>query len=124
MRQSLSPVDRARFALERGQRIPEAALPGSIVESWRRCLDFGLDPRGSPSAVVTPFPDVARKRNASGALRSLALAEMQALHSQIAGSNFLIAFADAAGVVLDTLSDHVFADSDAGRAIIPGSVWL
>jgi transcriptional regulator of acetoin/glycerol metabolism len=124
MRQSLSPVDRARFALERGQRIPEAVLPGSIVESWRRCLDFGLDPTGSPSAVVTPFPDVARKRNASGALRSLALAEMQALHSQIAGSNFLIAFADAAGVVLDTLSDHVFADTDAGRAIIPGSVWL
>jgi sigma-54 dependent transcriptional regulator, acetoin dehydrogenase operon transcriptional activator AcoR len=124
MRQSLSPVDRARFALERGQRIPEAALPGSIVESWRRCLDFGLDPTASPSAVVTPFPDVARKRNASGALRGLALAEMQALHSQIAGSNFLIAFADAAGVVLDTLSDHVFADSDAGRAIIPGSVWL
>jgi sigma-54 dependent transcriptional regulator, acetoin dehydrogenase operon transcriptional activator AcoR len=124
MQQPLSPVDRARFALERGQRIPEAALPGSIVESWRRCLGFGLDPAGSPSAVVAPFPDVARRRNAYGALRSLALAEMQALHSQIAGSNFMIAFADAEGVVLDTLSDQVFVDSAAGRDIVPGSVWL
>ena len=48
---------------------------------------------------------------------------MQALHSQIAGSNFMIAFADAEGVVLDTLSDPVFADSAAGRDIIPGSMW-
>jgi len=122
--QTLSPIDRARSALERGQRIPEAALPAAIVESWRRCLELGLDPTAEPSGAVTPFAEVARKRNASGALRSLALAEMQALHSQIAGSNFMIAFADAEGVVLDTLSDQVFADSAAGRDIIPGSVWL
>ncbi len=122
--QSLSPIDRARLALERNQRIPEAALPPAIVESWRRCLDFGLDPRASPSEVVTRFAEVGRKRNALGPLRGLALAEMQALHSQIAGSSFMIAFADAEGVVLDTLSDQIFADSEAGRAIVPGSVWF
>ena len=122
--QPLTPVDRARLALERGQRIPEAALPPAIVESWRRCLEFGLDPNASPSAIVTPFAEVARKRNAFRTLRGLALAEMQALHSQIAGSNFMIAFADADGVVLDTLSDQAFADSAAGRDIIPGSVWF
>ena len=122
--QPLTPVDRARLALERGQRIPEAALPPAIVESWRRCLELGLDPNASPSEIVTPFAEVTRKRNALRTLRGLALAEMQALHSQIAGSNFMIAFADADGVVLDTLSDQAFADSAAGRDIIPGSVWF
>ncbi len=122
--QPLTPVDRARFALERGQRIPEAALPPAIVESWRRCLDFGLDPNASPSEIVASFTEVTRKRNAFRTLRGLALAEMQALHSQIAGSNFMIAFADADGVVLDTLSDQAFSDSAAGRAIIPGSAWF
>ena len=122
--QPLTPVDRARLALERGQRIPEAALPPAIVESWRRCLDFGLDPNASPSEVVAPFTEVTRKRNAFRTLRGLALAEMQALHSQIAGSNFMIAFADADGVVLDTLSDQAFSDSAAGRDIIPGNVWF
>ena len=122
--QPLTPVDRARLALERGQRIPEAALPQAIVESWRRCLEFGLDPNASPSEIVTPFAEVARKRSAFRMLRGLALAEMQALHSQIAGSNFMIAFADEDGVVLDTLSDQAFADSAAGRDIIPGSAWF
>ena len=122
--QPLTPVDRARLALERGQRIPEAALPPAIVESWRRCLELGLDPNASPSEIVTPFAEVTRKRNTFRMLRGLALAEMQALHSQIAGSNFMIAFADAEGVVLDTLSDQAFADSAAGRDIIPGSVWF
>ena len=122
--QPISPIDRARAALERGQRIPEAALPPAIVESWRRCLDCGLDPGAAPIEAVTAFPEVARRRNAAGTLRSLALAEMQALHSQIAGSHFMIAFADAEGVVLDTLSDQAFASSAAGRDIIPGSVWF
>ncbi len=121
--QLLTPIDRARLALERGQRIPEAALPSAIAESWLRCLAFGLDPSASPQEVVTPFAEVARKRSDFDPLRGLALAEMQALHSQIAGSNFMIAFADAEGVVLDTLSDPVFADSAAGRDIIPGSMW-
>jgi transcriptional regulator of acetoin/glycerol metabolism len=121
--QPLSPLDRARFALERGHRIPEATLPSPIAESWLRCLDFGLNPNAASSDVVTPFAEVARKRADLGALRSLALAEMQALHAQIAGSNFMIAFADATGVVLDTLSDQIFADSEPGRKIIPGSVW-
>ena len=42
--QPLTPIDRARLALERGQRFPEAALPAAIAESWRRCLAYGLDP--------------------------------------------------------------------------------
>ncbi|WP_159444829.1 sigma-54-dependent Fis family transcriptional regulator [Rhizobium hainanense] len=70
-----------------------------------------------------PFADVRSRRDANAALRSLALAEMQLLHSQIAGSNFMIALANADGVVLDTISDQSFADSSAGRSIIPGSVW-
>ena len=119
----VSPLERARAALERGERVPETALPAAIAESWRRCVDLGLDPAHSPADVVAPFAEVARKRLEFHALRSLALAEMQALHAQIAGSNFMIAFADADGFVLDTLCDQVFANSAAGRKIIPGSIW-
>ncbi|MGB0904751.1 MAG: sigma-54-dependent Fis family transcriptional regulator, partial [Mangrovicoccus sp.] len=42
---------------------------------------------------------------------------------QIAGTNFLCAFADQDGVVLDTIMDHDFASSDCARSIQPGSVW-
>lgn len=121
--QHLSSMDRARFALERGERFPAGLLPELVAESWQRCRENGLDPNAKPREEVLPFAEVRRKREATEGLRRLALAEMQLLYSQIAGSNFMIALGDASGMVLDTISDPVFADSAAGRAIIPGSRW-
>ncbi len=119
----LSGIDRARQALERGDRLPASALSPVVAESWQRCRELGLDPRSSPRGDVVAFPEVNRRRDAVSALRRLALAEMKLLHMQIAGSNFMIALGDADGMVLDTISDQHFADSAAGRSIIPGSVW-
>ncbi len=121
--QHLSAMDRARSALENGSRFPAGALPEAISTSWQRCREIGLDPRSRPGGEVIPFAQVGHRREALAALRRLALAEMQLLHSQIAGSNFTIALGDADGVVLDTISDAQFAESEAGRSIIPGSVW-
>ncbi len=121
--QHLSAMDRARTALERGDRFPAGLLPSPVAQSWQRCRDAGLDPRATPRASVVSFADVHRRREVISALRKLALAEMQVLHSQIAGSNFMIALGDADGIVLDTISDQRFADSAAGRSIIPGSIW-
>lgn len=121
--QHLSGIDRARAALEGGARLPAGTLSPAVADSWLRCRDLGLDPRATPQGGVIAFADVNRRREASSALRRLALAEMQLLHSQIAGSNFMIALGDADGVVLDTISDHRFSDSAAGRSIIPGSIW-
>jgi transcriptional regulator of acetoin/glycerol metabolism len=119
----LTPLDRARAALENGGRFPEAAAPAAIAESWRRSLGLGLDPRASPRQIILPFAEVARRREEASALRALALAEMQTLHAQIAGSHFMIAFADSEGVVLDMLSDSGFSSEAAERRIVPGSVW-
>ncbi|MCA0276177.1 MAG: sigma-54-dependent Fis family transcriptional regulator [Proteobacteria bacterium] len=121
--QHLSGIDRARAALERGDRFPAGTLSPAVADSWLRCRDLGLDPRAMPQGGVIAFAEVNRQREANAALRRLALAEMQLLHSQIAGSNFMIALGDADGVVLDTISDQRFSDSAAGRSIIPGSIW-
>jgi len=121
--QRASGLDRARIALEAGRRFPAGALPGPVAASWERCRSLGLDPRRPPEPEVLPFAAVARRREAVGEMRRLALAEMQLLHGQIAGSAFLIALGDADGVVLDTISDRAFATSPAGRDIIPGSRW-
>ncbi len=98
-------------------------LPGPVATSWERCREYGLDPCSRPRGEVISFAQVSQRREALVALRRLALAEMQLLYSQIAGSNFTIALGDAQGVVLDTISDQQFADSEEGRSIIPGSVW-
>lgn len=119
-----SNVDRARAALETGARVPGGALSPEVARSWERCIAGGLDPTRRPEDVVIPFAEVRVRREEQALLRRLALAQMQLLHEQIAGSNFMIAFADAGGVVLDALSDPHFAESEAGRSIVPGSVWL
>ena len=119
----LSGLDRARAALEDGRRFPAGALPAPVAASWDRCRALGLDPRHPPEGAVLPFAEVRRRRDALAAMRRLALAEMQLLHAQIAGSEFMIALGDAEGIVLDTISDQAFAASDAGRVIIPGSRW-
>ncbi|MDE1993880.1 MAG: sigma-54-dependent Fis family transcriptional regulator [Rhizobiaceae bacterium] len=121
--QRLSGIDRARNALEKGERLPVGTLLPLVADSWQRCRDGGLDPRSTPRQSVVAFSDVRRRREAAASMRRLALAEMQLLHSQIAGSNFMIVFGDADGIVLDTISDQEFADSAAGRSIIPGSMW-
>ncbi len=121
--QQLSGIDRARRALEGGHRLPTGTLTSQVAESWQRCREFGLNPGASPQDIIIPFEDVRHRRERSPLLRRLALAEMHNLYSQIAGSNFLIAFADPDGVVLDTVSDQNFADSDSGRSIVPGSIW-
>ncbi|MDK1389426.1 sigma 54-interacting transcriptional regulator [Sinorhizobium sp. 8-89] len=121
--QHLSGLERARAALEQGRSFPAGAVAPLVADSWQRCRELGLDPAGVPRDVVVPFSDVRHRRDVNAVLRSLALAEMQLLHTQIAGSNFMIALADAEGVVLDTISDPHFAESSVGRSIIPGSMW-
>lgn len=121
--QHQSGLERARSALETGSRLPGGALTEQVAQSWERCRDIDLDPLCQPQEVVITFSDVTHRREANALLRRLALAEMQMLYSQIAGSNFMIALADGDAIVLDTISDHHFAESTPGRTIIPGSTW-
>jgi transcriptional regulator of acetoin/glycerol metabolism len=48
---------------------------------------------------------------------------MHTLHQQIAGSNFMIAFANAEGLLLDIISDPSFSDASNAASIRPGTVW-
>lgn len=119
----VSGLERARVALERGVRIPSGALTGHVARSWERCVQRGMDPAREPNNMIVMHGELNARRERNALLRKLAIAEMQLLYSQIAGSNIMIAFGDADGVVLDTISDRQFADSSVGRSIIPGSTW-
>ena len=114
---------RARLVLERRGVAVQDLLAGEISASWSRCLEAGLEPQGTPRKVVIGERELKRRRERIGRVYDLALAEIETLYHQIAGSNFLIAFADADGTVLESVSDSQFGDSDAGRRIIPGSRW-
>lgn len=108
----------------RGLATSVHAMPSpDVVASWRRSGDAGLAMDAMPEITVISTPDLQRRRDQSGFVRQLALVEIETLSQQIAGSNFLLAFADGDGVILDVVADHRFATSSSGAGIVVGSCW-
>lgn len=103
--------------------MPPDGLPSlDVLDSWVRCVDAGLDAGARTPVVVVEAGELAARRERWAVARRLAQAELETLAQQISGSNFLLAFADREGVILDLYHDNRFAMSnDAG--ILPGSCW-
>ncbi len=116
-------LSRARVVLEdRGLAAADLLAP-AISESWTRCLESGLDPRRPPPLEALDETGLRAARDRAELVRCLAIAEMQALYHQIAGSNFLIAFAAPDGVLLDTIADPSFRAAARTASIRPGTLW-
>ncbi|MBP6251315.1 MAG: sigma-54-dependent Fis family transcriptional regulator [Rubrivivax sp.] len=103
--------------------LPDSPPPGEILDSWVRCRDAGLDYAAAPVRHIVDAADLARRRERASGLRRLAQAELETLSRQIAGSNFLLAFADPEGVILDLYCDHRFSMSAGDAGIVVGSQW-
>jgi transcriptional regulator of acetoin/glycerol metabolism len=114
---------RARTVLERRHVTPTDLLAPDISASWTRCLEHGLDPERPPPLRRVEDAALRQARDVAGAMRPLVLAEMQNLYHQIAGSNFMIAFALADGLLLDTIADASFDAMAHSTRIRPGCLW-
>jgi transcriptional regulator of acetoin/glycerol metabolism len=114
---------RARAVLERRGIASADLLPPPIAESWTRCLAAGLDPRKPPPRTVVDDATLREARQRRDLLRRLALCEMDNLYHQIAGSNFMIAFAAPDGILLDAITDQSFSAMAGASSIRPGTLW-
>jgi transcriptional regulator of acetoin/glycerol metabolism len=94
-----------------------------IVSSWARCDCKGPDLARPPEIEVVSAADLERRRGDIDFVRRLALVELETLQHQIAGSNFLLAFADREGVILDRCKDQRFGTCGARDDILLGSRW-
>jgi sigma-54 dependent transcriptional regulator, acetoin dehydrogenase operon transcriptional activator AcoR len=116
-------LDRVHMALDQRGSLPAEFLPPDIYDSWMRCISLGLDTRRPPETEIVSQATLRQEQQRCSLVRGLALAEMHSLHQQIAGSNFLIAFANPDGLLLDFVSDSSFDDASDAASIRPGSVW-
>ncbi len=115
---------RAGILRSRGLTSLACAMPSpEVVASWHRSDEAGLAMDAVPDITVLGAADLQRRREQAGLVRQLALAEIETLSQQIAGSNFLLAFGDREGVILDVVEDHRFATSSSGASIVVGSGW-
>ncbi len=120
----LQPLTHAHAVRARGTAMPPDGMPSAdILDSWVRCMQAGLDSAAPSTIPVVEAANLAQRRQRAEGVRRLARAELETLAQQIAGSNFLLAFADQDGVVLDLYADNRFAMSGANAGILPGSFW-
>jgi transcriptional regulator of acetoin/glycerol metabolism len=114
----------ARAVRARGSAMPPDGLPGTdILDSWVRCAHLGLACELPMTPLIVDAADLHRRRERAEVVRRLAKAELETLSQQIAGSNFLLAFADRDGVILDLYADNRFAMSGSDAGIVAGSCW-
>jgi len=123
MNYQTTPLARARHYLETQGRFPGGALPSDISDSWLRSLSHGLDPLLAASRLMLSEAETRETNQRHADLIRFARPELELLFDQIAGSNFMIALGSPEGVVLDALADTQFAETDAGRMVVPGSIW-
>ncbi len=117
-------LDRANAVRARGSALPPEGVPEpEVLDSWVRCMQAGLDSARPLSVQVVAAADLQRRRERSEVVRRLARAELETLSQQIAGSNFLLAFADREGVILDLYADNRFSMSGDNAGIVDGSCW-
>ena len=108
----------------KGGALPPGELPAEVIlDSWSRCLRSGLDFASRVPVAVIEAHGLAQRRERAAVVRQLARAELETLAQQIAGSNFLLAFADPDGIILDVVSDNRFIMSGSGAEIVAGSCW-
>ena len=94
-----------------------------ISESWTRCINKGLDPFKGPDHTVISSIELKEIKEKNESLRKIILPELELLYSQIAGTNFMVAYSDKNGLVLDTIYDKTCLNTDVGKSVIPGSIW-
>jgi len=116
-------VENAWMRLEQQGAPPAELLSADIYDSWMRCISHGLDTLRPPSPEFVSPAVLRQEQRRCSLVRGLALAEMHTLHQQIAGSNFMIAFATAEGLLLDIISDSSFDDASNAACICAGAVW-
>ena len=94
-----------------------------ISDSWSRCIAKGLNPFQDPKQSVISSIELKEIKEKNEALRKIVLPELELLYSQIAGTNFMVAYSDENGLVLDTIYDKTCLQTDVGKTVIPGSIW-
>jgi len=110
-------------SLTKKRGIPSKEISKDVSDSWKRCIQNGLDPFGKPESAVLSSRGLKELREKNYQVRKIVSPELELLYSQIAGTNFMVAYSDNRGSVLDTIYDQNCFKGDVGKVVIPGSVW-
>jgi transcriptional regulator of acetoin/glycerol metabolism len=98
----------------------EDMLPPALMQSWRRCVELGLDPYGEIVSKESTHPT---STSVSHKLLSLVRPAMEDLYQFIEGSECVVVFADAEARIIDTVGDQVMQGELEHLGLNTGASW-
>ena len=116
---NLTPINKEFKSILEKRGMLLSDMGSEISESWSRCITNGLDPFKGPKKSVVSSQQLGQIRDEKEDLRKIVIPELELLYSQVAGTNFMVAFSDNEGLVLDTIYDKSCLQTDVGKSVIP-----
>ncbi len=121
--QSRFRVGQARRVFFEHGGIPSGGVPGTILDSWRRCQRMGIAPETGDGAEPLPAPRLRELRERHASLWQLARAELDGLSADVAAAGSIVLLTDADGWILDAEGSPRFLDKAGRVALMPGVCW-
>jgi len=102
---------------------PVGQVSSTILQSWRRCRQQGLEPLQRP--VIEPVGEqrLREMRERHEKLWRLARAELELLARDASASDSIVILTDANGWILDAEGSLGFLDKAGRVALMPGVCW-
>lgn len=120
---STSAVLEARRRFTAGVALPADALPTTILDSWKRCANLGLEQHQAPRVVPIPTAQMNQVRQHQERLLRYARPQVDALHADVAAAGSIVILTTPDGLLLESRGDADFADRAAKVALLPGAYW-
>lgn len=102
---------------------PGSDVPLSIVRSWRRSAEFGLDMDARPDIEALSHGQLRETQERNEGLVRAARGEIEALYDDARTTGGIVILTDPGGVVLASVGNIEFAERASRVALRPGVGW-
>ncbi|CAL4868727.1 hypothetical protein MMA231_03016 [Asticcacaulis sp. MM231] len=116
-------IQKAREVFFAHKGLPVDQIGHSILRSWIRCADMGLDERSLPRVDAPTASEIRLLHEKHEALRRISRPELDALYTEAREISGIVILTNAKGEILDAVGDAGFADKAAQVALRPGILW-
>ncbi len=106
-----------------GEGMPNNAVRRMVEDSWRRCLDQGVNPIRSAAPLVVDPDGLDRLRRQYADLIEAARPVMANAREFLAESGTMMILTDPRGVILSVEGDPSAKDNGEGVQLVPGAMW-
>jgi len=104
--------------------VPEGSLLApTILRSWQRCRESGLEQVGSTRIDCAGRAHLSESRERCATLLDQAGGLMEHVFEQIRASGSMVILADVDGMIIHSLGDAAFVDRAGQVALQPGASW-